>query len=117
MPLHPVGPRFASVPRMLNNNGPITVVKKRHTFKHTVITTTEKVILFLGRTFTGHNHAYTMLKAELPPTLDWFVGLTVFVDLGYLGLQTDYAGEQLNLPHKKPRKSKLHPDTCLTEAQ
>jgi len=81
------------------------------------MTTTEKVILFLGRTFTGHNHDYTMLKAELPPMLDWFAGLSVLVDLGYLGIQTDYVGEQLHLPHKKPRKSKQRPATCLTEAQ
>ncbi len=82
-----------------------------------MISTTDKVILFLGRTFTGHNHDYTMLKAELPPELDWFSGLSVLVDLGYLGIQTDYAGEQIERPHKKPRKSKQHPDTCLTDAQ
>ena len=58
-----------------------------------------------------------MLKAELPPELDWFADLTVLVDLGYLGIQTDYVGAQIALPHKKPRKSKLHPDTCLTDTQ
>jgi DDE superfamily endonuclease len=58
-----------------------------------------------------------MLKTELPPALDWFAGLSVLVDLGYLGIQTDYAGELLERPHKKPRKSKQHPDTCLTETQ
>jgi hypothetical protein len=82
-----------------------------------VISTTEKAIVFLGYTFPGHHHDYKMLKAELPPELDWFVGLSVLVDLGYLGLQSDYAGEHIERPHKKPRKSKLQPDTCLTEAQ
>jgi len=81
------------------------------------MTTADKVIVFLGYTFTGRHHDYKMLKVELAPELDWFVGLSVLVDLGYLGLQTDYAGEQIQRPHKKPRKSKLHPDTCLTEAQ
>jgi len=95
----------------------ITVAKKRHTLKNTVMATTEKVILFVGRTFTGHHHDYTMLKAELPPELDWFSDLAVLVDLGYLGIQTDYAGAQITLPHKKPRKSKLHLDTCLTDRQ
>jgi len=75
------------------------------------------VIVFLGYTFSGHSHDYTMLKAELSPDLDWFVGLSVLVDLGYLGLQTDYAGELIERPHKKPRKSKCHPDTCLTDSQ
>jgi len=79
--------------------------------------TTAKVILFLGRTFTGHHHDYTMLKTELPPDLDWFAELSVLVDLGYLGMQTDYTGEQIKLPHKKPRKSKHNPHTCLTVAQ
>jgi hypothetical protein len=82
-----------------------------------VIATPEKVIVFLGYTFTGHTHDSKMLKAELSPELDWFVGLSVLVDLGYLGIQTDYAGEQIERPHKKPRKSKQQPDTCLTEAQ
>ncbi len=82
-----------------------------------MISTTEKVIIFLGYTFPGHQHDYKMLKAELSPELDWFVGLSVLVDLGYLGVQTDYTGEQIERPHKKPRKSKQHPDTCLTAAQ
>ena len=103
--------------RMRNNSVSITVEKKRHTLKNTVISTTKKVIVFLGYTFPGHHHDYKMLKTELPPELDWFVGLSVLVDLGYLGLQTDYAGEQMQRPHKKPRKSKQQPDTCLTEAQ
>jgi hypothetical protein len=57
------------------------------------------------------------LKTELPPELDWFAAIAVLVDLGYLGMQTDYAGEQIELPHKKPRKSKRNPDTGLTDEQ
>lgn len=93
------------------------MVKKRHTLKNTLISTAEKVIVFLGYTCAGHQHDYTMLKAELPPELDWFAGLSVLVDLGYLGIQTDYVGAQIQRPHKKPRKSKAQPDTCLTAAQ
>jgi DDE superfamily endonuclease len=75
------------------------------------------VIVFLGYTCAGHQHDYTLLKAELSPELDWFAGLSVLVDLGYLGIQTDYAAAQIQRPHKKPRKSKAQPETCLTEAQ
>jgi hypothetical protein len=82
-----------------------------------VISTPEKVIVFLGYTFSGRHHDYKMLEAELSPEPDWFVDLSVRVDLGYLGIQTDYTGEQIERPHKKPRKSKQQPDTCLTEAQ
>jgi hypothetical protein len=79
--------------------------------------TPAKVIVFLGYTFSGRQHDYKMLKAELSPELDWFVNLSVLVDLGYLGIHTDYVGAQIECPHKKPRKSKQQPDTCLTEAQ
>jgi hypothetical protein len=81
------------------------------------MTTTDKVILFLGRTFSGHHHDYNMLKTEFSPEFDWFAELSVLADLGYLGIRTDYTGEQIALPHKKPRKSKRHPDTALTDAQ
>ncbi len=91
--------------------------KKRHTVKNTVMTTREKLIVFLGRTFTGHNHDYSMLKEELPPEQDWFDELKVLVDLGYLGIQKDYMGEQINVPTRKPRKSKKNPTPKLTDAQ
>ena len=35
----------------------------------------DKFIVFLGRTFSGHNHDYLMLKQEFPPELDWFIEL------------------------------------------
>ena len=44
----------------------------------------DKFIVFLGRTFRGHNHDYSMLKTEFPPELDWFADLHVRVDLGYI---------------------------------
>lgn len=91
--------------------------KKRHTVKNTVISTIDKVILFVGRTFTGRNHDYKMLKEELPPDLDWFSELKVLVDLGYLGIQSDYEGDDIDLPFKKPRKSKKNPEPQLTDEQ
>ena len=74
-------------------------------------------IVFLGRTFSGHNHDYSMLKHELPPELDWFRDLEVWVDLGYQGILSDYEGELIDIPHKKPRKSKKNPHPELTEEQ
>jgi hypothetical protein len=91
--------------------------KRRHTVKNTIMSTLAKFIVFLGRTFTGHNHDYTMLKAELAPDLDWFTDIGVLVDLGYLGIQTDYAGEQIEVPIKKPRQSKKNPNPQLTDEQ
>ena len=82
-----------------------------------MISTVDKVILFVGRTFTGHNHDYKMLKEELPPDLDWFSEIKVLVDLGYLGIQSDYEGDDIDIPHKKPRKSKKNPNPKLTDEQ
>ena len=76
-----------------------------------------KFIVFLGRTLSGHNHDYSMLKQEFPPELDWFTDLHVHVDLGYLGIRSDYSGDQLDIPTKKPRKSKKNPNPQLSDEQ
>jgi hypothetical protein len=76
-----------------------------------------KCIVFLGRTFSGHHHDYSMLKQEFPPDLDWFVDLNVRVDLGYLGIKSDYCGDQIDIPTKKPRKSQKNPNPQLSDAQ
>jgi hypothetical protein len=77
----------------------------------------DKFIVFLGRTFSGHNHDYRMLKQEFPPELDWFTDLHVRVDLGYLGMQSDYRGDRIDIPTKKPRKSQKNPSPQLSDAQ
>jgi hypothetical protein len=76
-----------------------------------------KVIVFLGRTFSGHNHDYVMVKHELPPELDWLTDINVRVDLGYLGIQSAYRGERLDIPTKKPRKSNKNPNPQWSDAQ
>ena len=91
--------------------------KKEHTLKNTVMSLPSKFIVFLGRTFSGHNHDYKMLKQEFPPEMDWFSDLHVRVDLGYLGIQSDYRGDQIDIPYKKPRKSQKNPQPALSAAQ
>lgn len=91
--------------------------KKQHTLKNTVMSLPDKFIIFLGRTFSGHNHDYLMLKQELPPELDWFADLNVRVDLGYLGIKSDYRGDQIAIPTKKPRKSQKNPNPQLSDEQ
>ena len=76
-----------------------------------------KFIVFLGRTFSGHHHDYKMLKQEFPPEMDWFSDLHVRVDLGYQGMQSDYHLDQLDIPYKKPRKSRKNPQAALSAAQ
>jgi hypothetical protein len=64
-------------------------------------------MVFLGRTLSGHHHDYSLLKQELPPDSDWFTDINVRVDLGYLGMQSDYHGDRIDIPTKKPRKRVL----------
>src|SRR5262249_53073624 len=78
--------------------------KKQHTLKNTVMALPDKFILFLGRTFSGHNHDSLMLKQEFPPELAWLSDLYVRVDLGYLGIKSDDRGAQIAIPTRKPRK-------------
>jgi len=77
----------------------------------------DKFIIFLGRPFSGHNHDYLMLQQEFPPELEWFTDLYVRVDLGYLGIKSDYCGEQIAIPTRKPRKSQKNPNPQLSDAQ
>ena len=77
----------------------------------------DKLIVFLGRTFRGHHHDDTMLKQEFPPELDWCEDIHVRVDLGYQGIQSDYRGDQIDIPTKKPRKSQKNPNPQLSEEQ
>ena len=81
------------------------------------MSTLEKKIFYLGKTFFGHTHDYTMLKEEFPPEEAWFEFLQVLVDLGYQGILTDYVGDDIQVPHKKLRKSKKNSVTSLSEEQ
>jgi hypothetical protein len=91
--------------------------KKMHTVKNTIITTMTKLILFVGQTFTGHNHDYKIFKDEFSNEEAWFEHLSVLVDLGYQGIIKDYEGENIKIPVKKPRKSKNNPNPTLTAEQ
>ena len=77
----------------------------------------DKFIVFLGRTFSGHHHDYSMLKQELPPDLDWFTDINVWVDLGYLGIRSDYSGDRIDIPMKKPCKSQKNPSPQWSDEQ
>jgi len=85
--------------------------------KNTVLSLPNKFMVFLGRTLSGHHHDYSMFKQEFPPELDWCTDLHVHVDLGYLGIRSDYCGDQLDMPTKKPRKSQKNPNPQLSDAQ
>jgi hypothetical protein len=48
---------------------------------------------------------------------DWFGDIHVEVDLCYQGIQSDYRGDQMDIPIQKPRKSKKNPNPQLSDEQ
>src|SRR5262245_66649870 len=102
---------------MMRSNVNMTAEKKQPTWKTTVMARPDKVIIFLGRTFSGHHHDSLRLKQELPPEVDWFANMHGHVDLGYLGIQSDYRGEQIAITTRKPRKRRNNPNQKLSEEQ
>jgi DDE superfamily endonuclease len=95
----------------------MTVEKKRQTLKTTVRAQSDKFMVFLGRPCSGHNHDYLLLTQEFPPEWEWFADMNVRVDLGYLGIRSDYRGDRIDLPTKKPRKRQKHPNPQLSDEQ
>ena len=77
----------------------------------------DKLMVFLGRTLSGHHHDDILLTQEFPPELDWLEDIHVRVDLGSQGLPSDCRGDQIDLPTKKPRKSQKNPNPQLSDEQ
>ena len=91
--------------------------KKQHTVQNLIISTLDKVVLYVGQTVGGRQHDYTILKEQFSPDLAWFSYIVVLVDLGFQGIVSDYEGQSIFIPFKKPRKSKHNPHTKLSDAQ
>ena len=62
-------------------------------------------ILYVGKTTWAHQHDYAIFKQEFDPSLPWFEQQTLWVDLGYQGLEKDYQPAQLLIPLKKTSRS------------
>ena len=91
--------------------------KHTHTLKNTIISDRNHGISVVGPTSPGRRHDYSLLKEELDPDQPGLSSVEVSVDLGYQGIKDDYPNfHQINIPHKKPRKSKTSKPT-LTPKQ
>ena len=73
-------------------------------------------IVFVGRTFRGHNHDDTTLQPAFPPERDGLHDLQIRVDWGSQGLQSDDHLDQLDMPSKKPRQSQKNPQAAFSAA-
>jgi hypothetical protein len=95
----------------------MTAEKKQHTWNNPVMSLPDKCLVFLGRTLSGHHHDDTLLTQALPPEGEWCTAMNVRVDLGYLGMQSAYRGDQLDIPTQKPRQSHKNPNPPWSEEQ
>lgn len=74
--------------------------------------------MFIGGIVAGSVHDYALMKQLFYPALPWFDQADVWLDLGFYGVVSDYGGKaRMNLPDKKPRKSKNNPRPELTTEQ
>ena len=62
-------------------------------------------------------HDYALMKKVFAPGSNWFGKAHVWLDLGFLGADKDYAQGKIHLSHKKPRKSQSNPDPALSPLQ
>ena len=86
--------------------------------KAITVSTLHRQILFLFCFFAGSRHDYALMKKVFNPKLNWFHQVNVWLDLGFQGAAREYGSKsRINLPHKRPRKSKNNPKPQLTAAQ
>ena len=91
--------------------------KKNHTNNITIISTTDNIIVGISKTAVGSTHDLKMIKEHSIPFGRWTRKMrdedtpakekfTMYMDLGYQGIQKYFPGVNVVLPHKKPRKKK-----------
>ena len=82
--------------------------KKAHTCKNIVISNENRRISYLSPTTEGKNHDYGIFKEEFPPPSDIFPeNVTLWMDLGFIGVEKDYPCATVMMPKKKPRGKEL----------
>lgn len=81
--------------------------KKRHTKKNIIIANEEKEIIYLGPTVGGKKHDYGEFKDDFPTEHPPQDCPTIWVDLGFTGIEKDYPELDVVMPKKKPKGGKL----------
>jgi hypothetical protein len=95
-----------------------TVEKKAHTLKNTVISNSDKEVLFLGKTVAGgKNHDMGLFKTEFKGKEDWFMNQNLGLDLGYIGVDKIIKAKRIYIPNKRPKKSKNVLNPVLSKEQ
>jgi hypothetical protein len=74
------------------------------------LSTPARKLLYVSPCWVGKTHDYRLFQVEFPPEQPWFEHFRLRVDLGFLGIATDYVCKEVLIPHKKPRKQELTPE-------
>ena len=80
--------------------------KKAHTRKNILITDKNRRIGYLSPPEEGKKHDYGMFKDLFPPEI-FPKDLTLWLDLGFTGVEKDYPEASVMMPKKKPRGKEL----------
>lgn len=83
-----------------------------------LLTNGKRKIKYLSEAYCGSSHDYAILKTELPPDGHlWFDDHHLYVDLGFLGINKDYAVEKISIPFKKSKNKGLTEEQKITNNQ
>ena len=86
--------------------------------KNTIVADGARGIDVVGPTAPGSQHDFSLLKQELDPKQPGLSVVEAIVDLGYQGIVDHYPTfDHIQIPHKKPRKTKANPNPGLTLEQ
>ncbi len=80
--------------------------KKAHTRKNIVITDKNRRIGYLSPPEAGKKHDYGMFKEPFPPGL-FPKSITLWLDLGFTGVEKGYPEATVRMPRKKPKGKEL----------
>ena len=73
------------------------------------LSTPARQLRYLSPCGVGKPHDSRMCQGEYPPEQPWVEHFRLRVDLGFLGSEKDYVGNEMLIPHKKPRTQELPP--------
>ena len=91
--------------------------RKDHTVKNTILATKDKIVSFVGKTFCGSRHDFSIFQDDFPPETEWFRDIALYVDMGYTGIRNIYVGKNINVPYRRPRKSEKNPTRKMDMSQ
>ena len=80
--------------------------KKAHTRKNILISDINRWIGYLSSPEEGKKHYYGMFKGLFPPKI-FSKSITLWLDLGFTGINKDYPNVSIMVPKKKPRGKEL----------